>query len=133
MSRERVLLRPSTTPIQVRFSDTDMMGHISGVSYAAYTEVGRTSFFSRIAENEVGQEVPWFVMVHLSMDFKSEGTFDSIVEITTRCEKIGQKSLTLAQDIMANGRLVTAAKAVLCGFDRKTRGSIAIPSHWAIE
>ena len=37
----------TTTIVQVRFSDTDALGHISSGSYIQYMEVGRIDFFMR--------------------------------------------------------------------------------------
>ncbi len=33
------------TPIQVRFSDTDMLGHINNVSYFSYFGLGQLAYF----------------------------------------------------------------------------------------
>ncbi|MBC7170885.1 MAG: hypothetical protein H5U40_00570, partial [Polyangiaceae bacterium] len=38
---------------QVRFSDTDMMGHISSMSYAAWAEVGRAEFFEAMRDEAI--------------------------------------------------------------------------------
>ena len=56
-------IKPSITlpsvenDIQVRFSDTDAMGHISSGSYAAFAEVGRAAFFKALPEPR--EEIPW--------------------------------------------------------------------------
>ena len=36
------------TPITIRFSDQDSVGHVNNVSYAAYFEAGRIDFMSRV-------------------------------------------------------------------------------------
>jgi acyl-CoA thioesterase FadM len=43
-AKEPLTLPSVENTIQVRFSDTDAMGHISSGSYAAFAEVGRAAF-----------------------------------------------------------------------------------------
>jgi len=114
--------------VQVRFSDTDAMGHISSGSYAAFAEVGRARFFEAIGEPR--ERIPWFVLGRLELDFVSEARFGQAVTLETRCVKLGQKSMTLEQLVYADGKLACRIGVVMVGFDPKTRQSITIPSHW---
>jgi acyl-CoA thioester hydrolase len=111
---------------QVRFSDTDMMGHVSSMSYAAWGEVGRADFFAAVED----ERIPWFVLVRLELDFHREGRFGDAFRLATRCVSIGEKSMTLEQQVTVDGAAVCTLKVVMAGFDVKTRKSIAIPTHW---
>ncbi len=122
---ELVLPVVETIP-QVRFSDTDMMGHISSMSYAAWAEVGRADFFAKVRD----ENIPWFVLVHLSLDFHREGRFGDPFAMMTRCASIGGKSMTLEQRIAIRGEPVCTLSVVMAGFDVKTRKAIAVPAHW---
>ena len=55
-----LVLPEHTIDVQIRFSDTDMMGHVSSMSYGQWTEVARTAYFAEIPEPP--SEIPWFVM-----------------------------------------------------------------------
>lgn len=123
-----IVLLPARTLPQVRFSDTDMMGHISSMSYAAWAEVGRADFFEAIPVPL--EEKPWFVLVRLALDFHSEGRFGEKFEIATRCTRLGQKSMTLAQHITVGERAVCTLEVVMAAFDPKTRKAIALPERW---
>src|SRR5512139_323042 len=98
-NRAAVVLPVVTTIPQVRFSDTDALGHISSMSYAAWGEVGRGDFFAAIGESDT----PWFVLVHLELDFHSEGHFGDPFTMVTRATRLGTKSLTLEQVISIGG------------------------------
>lgn len=129
MSRDEVapLVLPIVETIpQVRFSDTDMMGHISSMSYATWAEVGRADFFGEVRE----ENIPWFVLVRLELDFHREGRFGDPFRMLTRCAAIGEKSMTLEQRILVNDQRVCTIKVVMAGFDMKTRKAIPVPSHW---
>lgn len=121
------------TAIQVRFSDTDMLGHISSGSYANWGEVGRAEFFEAPFFDSVRDEIPWFVMAHLALDFLSEGHFGESFILETRCEKLGTKSITIRQFIKANGRLVCEMKVVMVAFDRETRTPLEVPKNWKLS
>lgn len=125
-----VVLQSAEDVIQVRFSDTDAMGHISSGSYAAFAEVGRETFFKQIPGPR--SDIPWFVLVHLGMDYPSEGRFGQRVTLTTRVAKLGEKSMTLEQQVFADGKLCCKLKVVMVGFDPKTRMSAPIPTHWRV-
>ncbi len=122
-----VLVLPVVETIpQVRFSDTDMMGHISSMSYAAWAEVGRADFFAHVHE----EGIPWFVLVHIELDFHREGRFGDPFVMKTRCSALGEKSMTLAQRIEVRGEPVCTLSVVMAAFDVKTRRAIAVPTHW---
>jgi acyl-CoA thioester hydrolase len=124
--RAPVALPRVVTVPQVRFSDTDMMGHVSSMSYAAWAEVGRADFFQALGD----ADTPWFVLVRLALDCHSEGRFGEPFAIETLCARVGNKSLTLTQRIHVEGRPVCTIEAVLAGFDMATRRGVAVPPYW---
>lgn len=129
-TKEPLTLPSVDNEIQVRFSDTDAMGHISSGSYAAFAEVGRAAFFKAIPEPR--EEIPWFVLVHLGLDFVSEGRFGQDFTLSTRVVKMSDKTMTFEQIVRADGEIACKLEVVLVAFDAKTRKSIAMPPHWRI-
>lgn len=124
---DTVLLRTTLTDIQVRFADTDMLGHINNTSYAAYLEVGRSDFFTSLAG-----EVPWFVLARMEFDFLKEGFLQDALQVRTSAERLGTTSMTLRQDIFRGDVCVVSAKCVLVCIDRESRSKGAIPTNWQI-
>ena len=131
MNKAPITLPGVENEIQVRFSDTDAMGHISSGSYAAFAEVGRAAFFKAVPEPR--EEIPWFVLVHLGLDFVSEGRFGQTFTLSTRVVKISDKTLTFEQIVRADGEIACKLEVVLVAFDAKSRKSINVPSHWRLE
>jgi acyl-CoA thioester hydrolase len=130
-SKQPVTLPSVENEIQVRFSDTDAMGHISSGSYAAFAEVGRAAFFQALPEPR--EEIPWFVLVHLGLDFVSEGRYGQTFTLSTRVVRLSEKTLTFEQIVRADGEVACKLEVVLVAFDAKARKSINIPSHWRLE
>lgn len=129
-AQDEVLLRPTRTRLQVRFSDTDQLGHINNQSYAGYAEIGRSDFFDRIA----GDEKPWFVLSRLEMVFHREGHFGDELSVITRVSHFGRSTLTASQDVVrgADDELVCSMTAVMVCIDTASRKPRRIPRNWVL-
>ena len=66
------------TDIQVRFNDTDALGHLNNTSYALYAEHARITFFQ-----DVGGSVGSLILAHLSLDFRQQVKFGDNVAVET--------------------------------------------------
>ncbi len=82
---------------------------------------------------EPREAIPWFVLVHLGLDFVSEGRFGQDFTLSTRVVRMSSKTLTFEQIVRADGEVACKLEVVLVAFDAKTRKSIEVPSHWQID
>lgn len=124
-------LQHSRTDIQVRFSDLDLLGHVSNSYYAQYFDLARVTFFRQIAKH-IKYPVPSYVVASVKMDMLREIRFDDRVVVDTWCSRVGTKSMTIEHVIYANGEKATTCQTVLVGFDRDTRNSTALPTDWEV-
>ena len=129
-SKAPLVLQAVDDTLQVRFSDTDAVGHISSGSYAAFAEVGRDTFFRTLPEDV--SEIPFFVLRHLSLDYPAEARYGQVFTLHTRPIKLGAKSLTLEQTVSADDKLVCTVTVVMVAFDQATRRAAEVPSHWRL-
>ncbi|MBB5188527.1 MULTISPECIES: acyl-CoA thioesterase [Zhongshania] len=125
-------LQHSRTDIQVRFSDLDLLGHVSNSYYAQYFDLARVTFFRQIAKL-IKNPVPSYVVASVKMDMLREIRFDDRVVVDTWCSRVGTKSMTIEHVIYANGEKATTCQTVLVGFDRDTRSSTALPTDWEVS
>lgn len=116
------------TPVQVRYSDTDALGHISNEAYVSYFAIGRLDFFHAV-ERLNGILLP-SVVARLEIDYLAECFYGDALEVITRCTRVGTKSLTTAYDLRANGRTVARGQVVSVAFDPATRRPAPLPSGW---
>lgn len=109
-------------PIGVRFCDTDMIGHVNNCAVAEYAEFGRVAFFRAMprSANEV-------ILVNLNIDFKAQMHLDDDVWVETWVESIGNSSITLVQDITANGKIAAKTRAVAVTFDYEANQPVRVP------
>jgi acyl-CoA thioester hydrolase len=119
------------TPIQARFSDTDAMGHFSSGSYVTFMEVGRLDFFHKLVAL-TGDE-PCTVVANITIDILNESHYGEELEVKSWCSRIGNKSLTISNEIYANGRLVAKGSATNVGFDPISRRSAPLPEGWEVS
>jgi acyl-CoA thioester hydrolase len=117
---------PTTrTGIQIRYSDIDTLGHVSNTVYVTYLELGRVQWFFAIPGEPQAS-----VVANLNINFQGEIRLEDEVYVVTRCIKVGNKSIQLAQDVYANERCVTSAVTTLVGFDPVARKSVPLLSGW---
>ena len=104
------------TDIQVRFNDTDALGHLNNTSYALYAELSRIQFL-----HDLGANVTSLILAHLSLDFRKQVKFGEEVYLNTWVEKLGSSSVTLAQEVMSEGEVAAEIKSVVVHFDYKAQ------------
>ena len=110
------------TDVQVRFADTDALGHVNGARYAEYAEAGRLAFLS-----EVGQPVESLILAHLSIDFLRQTRFGALAYVMTRVERLGRSSVTLRQTVVANDQIAAVMRSVVVLFDYEHQLPRVIP------
>jgi acyl-CoA thioester hydrolase len=97
-------------PVDVRWRDTDALGHVNHVVFLTYLEEGRDAFYSQILGSE-----PIYVVVRLEVDLRAEVRHpDGQVTVRIEAERVGTTSLitretvlTPAGDVAAQARVVT--------------------------
>lgn len=119
------------TKVQTRYSDTDAMGHISSGSYVTFMEVGRLGFFDEI-EKHTKMSIG-LVVANINVDYIQECFYGNDIEVVTWCSRIGVKSVTLRNEIYADGTLRAKGSVTCVGFNMKTRQSAALPNEWEIS
>lgn len=110
--------RTHRTPIQLRFSDTDALGHINNGSFVVYAETARLTFF-----NEILDASRSLILAHIAVDFRLQIHFGEVVEVLSWVEKIGASSVTVMHQILANGQVAGEARAVVVFFDYDAQAS----------
>ena len=103
------------TDVQVRFGDTDALGHINNASFASYAELGRLDFLGTL-----GESVRSLILATLYIDFRRQVKLGDRVHIETFVTKLGRTSITLGQTIFANDERAADVSSVVVYFDYAT-------------
>lgn len=108
----------------IRFSDTDMVGHVNNTAYAVYCEAGRVHF-GRSLSSEHDASFGG-VLARVEINIRAETHFPGTVEIGTGVVRVGRTSYTLGQGLFVNGKCVATAQGVLVNIDKETRRPVPL-------
>jgi len=118
--------RESRVRIPIRWRDLDVLGHVNQSVYHELLEEGRAGVLGRLSQNAFP-----LVLVHIDIDYRAEVRKDhDWVEVTSRVDHIGTKSVRLAERIeRSDGVVATEGHAVLVAWDMSSRTSRALTDH----
>jgi acyl-CoA thioester hydrolase len=106
------------TDVQMRFADTDALGHINNATFATYAELARLEFLSKL-----GGSVRSLILASIYLDFRRQVQLGETVHVESWIEKLGNSSFTIAQTIFANGEKAADVKSVVVHFDYSAQKS----------
>ena len=112
----------TVTPIQKRFADVDMLGHVNNVNQQHYFDLGKSDYFTQEG----------LIAVATNTNYMAQIWYNEPIVVRTRLEKIGNKSLTLFQQIVntQTEEIKSESRSVLVAFDFVAQRSIPIPPDW---
>ena len=70
------------------------------------------------------------ITVSTSTSYMGQIRLHDRVRVTTTCEKIGNKSLTLFQRLLAGDRVCSESRSVMVAFDFSRQQSMPVPDAW---
>ena len=111
--------------LQIRFGDTDALGHVNNAVYASYAELGRIDYIAR-----VGLPATGFILARLAMDFRRQVKLGERCRITTELARVGNTSMTMRQVMYAEEEVACEYEAVVVWFDYTTNLPVPIPAEY---
>ncbi|MBO0997100.1 acyl-CoA thioesterase [Bacillus sp. SD075] len=114
--------------VNVRYSETDALGHINNTSYFIYFEEARMKFFESLGL--AAKVESWnFLLGSTKCDFIAQGYFNQLLTIRTSLSKVGTKSCEMVHDILCTqtGEVMAKGSAVLVCFNFLNQKSEPIP------
>jgi acyl-CoA thioester hydrolase len=107
--------------VDVRWRDTDALGHVNHVVFLTYLEEGRDAFYSQIIGGD-----PIYVVVRLEIDLRAEVRHqDRRVRVRIEAERVGTTSLVTRETILSGSNEVIAeARVVTLRWDPSDREPI---------
>ena len=119
------------TIIQVRFSDVDMLGHVSNTVYQTYFDTGKTHYFDEVIKDyDFTKEA--IVGASIKIDYLEPIFMRTQIEVQSRISRIGNKSFDF-EHLLVNtktGEVLSTCLAVMVCFNPSTQETIPIPEVW---
>ncbi|MCZ8372195.1 thioesterase family protein [Phocaeicola sp. KGMB11183] len=116
-------------PVQIRFSDVDIYGHMNNNAYFSLYDLAKTSYLRDV----FGYKEEWsklgVVVANINADFLAPVFFSDELIIETTVVHLGHKSMTLLQRAInkASGVLKCQCRTVLVGYDVATKEPVELP------
>lgn len=114
-------------PIEVRFGDTDAMGHVNNAVYLTYVELARAGYYRAVTGGRIGigalEREQAFILAEARLTFRAPAYFGEILTIECRTSLVGRSSFTMEFRITAPegpygaARLVAVATSIQVGYD----------------
>ncbi|NQU87226.1 MAG: acyl-CoA thioesterase [Mariniphaga sp.] len=119
-------------PIQIRFNDIDIVGHVNNAVYQEYFDWARVEYFKDCFKQKIDWQKEGFVIASIQIDFFSPVYLDDIISVVTKVESISEKSLNMVQLVLKEGieDPVALGRTVMVSFDYSKKESIELPEEW---
>ncbi len=119
-------------PLQIRFSDIDMLGHLNNNVYLQFLDLGKSLYFEAVMPGAISRRKVEIVVVNVNVDFLAPTYFGEPVAVYTQCTHIGDRSLQLEQRVVntQTGQTKCIGRTVMAGFDPETAQGAPISPAW---
>lgn len=119
-------------PLQMRFNDIDMLGHLNNSVYLTFMDLAKARYFEEVEGGHVDITSIGIVVVNINANFCAPTFFHEQIEVETAVVAIGEKSLTMEQRIIRvpDGQVKCSCRTVMAGFDIATNLSVPIQPVW---
>jgi acyl-CoA thioester hydrolase len=111
-------------PVQLRWRDLDMLGHLNQSVYHELLEEGRAALIWELLRR-VGTDGAKgaYVLAHVDLDYHTEVRKDhGEVEIVVRVMQVGTSSFRLRHEVrLPDGTIVASGDTVMVAWDPRTR------------
>ncbi len=120
--------------IDVRFRDTDAMGHVNNAVYLTYCEMARIRYWTDVTGEPVapGHEgAESLILAEARITYRAPVYHGERVTVETRATRIGRSSFTLEHRLTAcapgaGSRLVATSESVMVRYDYATEQASAL-------
>ncbi|MBP2258670.1 acyl-CoA thioesterase [Virgibacillus alimentarius] len=104
--------------VDVRVSETDLLGHVNHANYFTYMEEGRLSFLKELGL-QVEDEGFSIMLASAKCDFIRQGYFNQTLIVNTKVTRVGNSSFNLGSDIIEkeSGELIAKGEVTIVYFD----------------
>ncbi|GHF51110.1 MULTISPECIES: acyl-CoA thioesterase [Streptomyces] len=118
--------------ISPRFSEVDVLGHVTNSAVPVWFEHGRLPIF-RLFSKEPNMRDLALILRRYEIDFTRQIFASDDVVIETKVAKIGNTSITIEQTATQNGAEVAHGTCIMVHFDYERESTAAIPDHLRAE
>lgn len=120
-------------PVQLRFRDIDMFGHVNNNVYLELMDTAKAQFYADVHGGNLNPKVIGLVVVHIECDFHNPTLLNEPVEVTTGMFRVTERSVGLEQRVVNSktGQVKCSCTTILAGFDPITMQGAPVPAIYS--
>jgi len=121
-----------TFPLQVRFSDVDIYGHVNNVKYFEFFQEARIDYMRKVWKRmpEASPSVP-VVVAQVDVDYRTPILFrPEPYAVDTWVSDVGRSSFVMESEIRDGDTVFARARVVLVSFDKEAQRSAPAPEAY---
>jgi acyl-CoA thioester hydrolase len=123
--------------VEIRFADTDAMGHVNNAVYLTFVEAARVDWWMTTTGEpleRVGGRSQGLILAEAEIAFRSPLFFGDTVTVETRAGRFGRTSLNVEHRLSASReggpvRLVATCRTVIVRYDYVAEAPVPWPSE----
>lgn len=119
-------------PVQIRFNDIDMLGHLNNSVYSNFFDLGKSHYFETVKGSRIDWRTADIVIANLNIDFLLPVFFNESVAVETAVTELGNKSLRMVQRLINpdTNQVKCICTSIMVGFDVTTSLAKFISEEW---
>ena len=92
----------STTPLRVRYAETDAMGIVHHAVYPVWMELGRSDLLRQMGESYSAWEAQgvFLAVADLKVKFRAPARYDELVEVRTWVKEAGRRKVVFGYQVL---------------------------------
>ncbi|MBD5174495.1 MAG: acyl-CoA thioesterase [Bacteroidales bacterium] len=119
-------------PVQLRFNDADMFGHINNTVYLQFFDLAKLEYFKCLMGGRIDWKAFGLVVANINCDFFAPCYLEEQLEVVTAVASLGNKSLVLEQRLVSvpKGTVKAIARTTMVNFSLATGATEPISDDW---
>lgn len=86
-------------PVQVRYADIDLQGHVNNGVYFQLMDLGKVAYFTEVKGGQLDPVDANIVVANINVNFLEPTHFGEELEVRTQVLSVGTRSLRLRQQV----------------------------------
>ena len=130
--KEKMMRKSFQTNIEIRYRDTDSMGHVSSPIYYDYMQTAYLEYMHHLLEIPKSKKLP-HIMVKTSCEYISQAKYGDKLCILSHIIKFGTKSFEMEHMMHIDGEkrdLVAKATSVHVMYDYEKQATYPVPENF---
>lgn len=104
--------------------------HVNNIWQQSYFDMGKTDFYVKVLGIPGVFDRMRIITASTHTDYLGQVRLMDDIVVTTDVSRLGNKSMTLQQRIMAGDKCLTESSSVMVAFDFELQQTVPLPEEW---